>query len=165
MAWPQVYGPFDDFEEARCDIRLRCPHWPHSLTTRSIEALDALRRMPEAQVPSQVQAMELNGALLNRALLESLRCSGDLARRLVQLPPKERAEHRLPRRSGVVRNAVFRVLAAAEGPLRAREIHAAAEALAGEPLAWNTVKDCLHTGAGTTGVPIERVRHGWYRHA
>jgi hypothetical protein len=31
--------------------------------------------------------------------------------------------------------------------MRAREIHAAAQKLAGMPLSWNTVKDCLHKNA------------------
>ena len=110
--------------------------------------------------------MELNGALLNRTLLGSLLPISGLARRLAQLClPQQTADRGLARRSGVVRDAVFRALAASDKPLRAREIHATAEALAGEPLSWNTVKDCLHKSALTPGVPIERVRHGWYRHA
>jgi hypothetical protein len=55
-------------------------------------------------------------------------------------------------------------LATADRPLRAREIHAAAELHAGEPLSWNTVKDCLFRSARTPDAPIERVRHGLYRH-
>jgi hypothetical protein len=39
---------------------------------------------------------------------------------------------------------VIRALAEADRPLRAREIHEAAQELAGTPLSWNTVKDCLH---------------------
>ena len=59
---------------------------------------------------------------------------------------------------------MIRVLAGAEGPLRAREVHAAAEELAGTPLSWNTVKDCLHKHARRPDSPIERVGHGRYRH-
>jgi hypothetical protein len=59
---------------------------------------------------------------------------------------------------------LIRVLAAADGPLRAREIHTAAEELAGIPVSWNTVKDCLHKNARRTGSRIERVAHGRYRH-
>jgi hypothetical protein len=59
---------------------------------------------------------------------------------------------------------VIRVLAAADGPLRAREIHAAAQQLAARPLSWNTVKDCLHKNARRPGSPVERVAYGHYRH-
>jgi len=84
--------------------------------------------------------------------------------RLRQLWSAERAEdRRLPRRSGVVREVVFRVLAASDRPLRAREIHAAAEALAGESLSWNTVKDCLFKSARQPDTSIERVNHGCYQ--
>jgi hypothetical protein len=38
----------------------------------------------------------------------------------------------------------MRALAQADRPLRAREIHQTAQELAGTPLSWNTVKDCLH---------------------
>jgi hypothetical protein len=59
-------------------------------------------------------------------------------------------------------DAVIRVLATADKPLRAREIHAAAQELAGMPLSWNTVKDCLHKNARRLDSPIERVGHGRY---
>ena len=59
---------------------------------------------------------------------------------------------------------MIKVLAAADGPLRAREIHSAAEKLAGMTLSWNTVKNCLHKNARRPNSPIERVSHGWYRH-
>jgi Fe2+ or Zn2+ uptake regulation protein len=59
---------------------------------------------------------------------------------------------------------VIRALAEADEPLRAREIHKAAEKLAGKPLSWNTVKDCLHKHARRRGSPIERVSHDRYRH-
>ena len=62
-----------------------------------------------------------------------------------------------------MQEAVRRVLAVADGPLRARENPAAAEELAGMPLAWNTVKDCLHKNARRADSPIERVGHGRYR--
>jgi len=56
------------------------------------------------------------------------------------------------------------LLAGSEHPLRAREIQAAAETFAGEPLSWNTVKDCLHKNARRPDSPIERVSHCRYRH-
>ena len=63
-----------------------------------------------------------------------------------------------------MQEAVIQVLAKADRPLRAREIHAAAQQLAGTPLCWNTVKDCLHKNARRPDSPIERVGHGRYRH-
>jgi hypothetical protein len=59
---------------------------------------------------------------------------------------------------------VIRALAAADTPLRAREVHAVAEEIAKKPLSWNTIKDCLHKGAHRPDSPIERVSHGRYRH-
>jgi Fe2+ or Zn2+ uptake regulation protein len=59
---------------------------------------------------------------------------------------------------------VIRALAEADRPLRAREIHTAAQKKAGTPLSWNTVKDCLHKNARRPDSPIERVSHGRYRH-
>ena len=109
--------------------------------------------------------MEPNGALLNRDVQENMALSADLAEQLGQLPNAEpRKRPALTRRSGLVRSAVFQVLAASEHPLRAREIRAAAETFAGEPLSWNTVKDCLHKNARRPDSPIERVSHGRYRH-
>lgn len=61
------------------------------------------------------------------------------------------------RRAGAVQEAVIHVLAAANKPLRAREIHSAAQQLAGTALSWNTVKDCLHKNARRLDSPIERV--------
>jgi hypothetical protein len=63
-----------------------------------------------------------------------------------------------------VKAAVIQVLADANRPLRAQEVHAAAQELAGEQLSWNTVKDCLHKHARRAGGPIERVSHGCYRY-
>ena len=67
-------------------------------------------------------------------------------------------------RTQALQEGVIRVLAAAERPLRAREIHAAAQKLAATPLSWNTVKDCLHKNARLRESPIERVSHGRYEH-
>jgi len=55
------------------------------------------------------------------------------------------------------------VLAEADRPLRAREVHSAAEELAGTRLSWNTVKDCLHKNASRPDSPIDRVSHSRYR--
>jgi Fe2+ or Zn2+ uptake regulation protein len=106
--------------------------------------------------------MEENGARLNRDRLASAYLLGrSLAARS---GASAQAQSQLRRRAGAVQEAVIRVLAVAEGPLQAREIHAAAEKLAGTPLSWNTVKDCLHKNARRPGGLVERVSHGRYRH-
>ena len=106
--------------------------------------------------------MEENGARLNRDRLASaylLICS------LAARPdPEPQAQRQIRRRAGADQDAVIRALVAADGPLRAREIHTAAEGLAETPLSWNTVKDCLHKNARRPDGPIERVGHGCYRH-
>ena len=106
--------------------------------------------------------MELNGALLNRDRLAGAYL---LIRSLARLrEPECPGQSHIRRRARTVQAAVISVLGDATGPLRAREIHAAAEELAEEPLSWNTVKDCLHKNARQPGSPIERVGHGRYRH-
>ena len=102
--------------------------------------------------------MELNGALLNRPLPKEAR----LARHLALTPKLVQTARKAPRRTGAVKDSVLRALANAEGPMRAREIHAAAEELAGSPLSWNTVKDCLHKQCQFAMSPIRRVGHGVY---
>jgi hypothetical protein len=106
--------------------------------------------------------MEENGARLNR---ERLANAYLLIRSLAGRRGPERLEQsQIRRRAGTVQAAVIKALAGASGPLRAREIHSAAQILANEPLSWNTVKDCLHKNARRPGSPIERVSHGRYRH-
>jgi hypothetical protein len=64
-----------------------------------------------------------------------------------------------------VLETVTLVLELAGKPMRVREIHAAAEQLAGEPLLWTSVKAAL--AADTTGESphFERVRRGVYETA
>ena len=105
--------------------------------------------------------MELNGARLNRSRLAgAYLLAGSLAAR----PGTEtQPQSHIRPRAGAVQAAVIRALAAADRPLRAREIHSAAQELAGTPLSWNTVKDCLHKNARRLDSPVERVGHGRYR--
>jgi hypothetical protein len=106
--------------------------------------------------------MEENGARLNRERLANaylLACS------LAARPGwQAQSPHQIRRRAGAVQEAVIHVLAMAERPLRACEIHVAAQEFARMPLSWNTVKDCLHKAAHRPDSPIERVRRGRYRH-
>jgi hypothetical protein len=106
--------------------------------------------------------MEESGASLNRAhLANAHRLVRSLAARS---GPQTQSQGRNRPRAGAVQTAVIRTLAEADRPLRARAIHQAAQKLAGTPLSWNTVKDCLHKNARRSDGPIERVSHGRYRH-
>jgi hypothetical protein len=62
-----------------------------------------------------------------------------------------------------VLETVTMVLERAGEPTRAREIHAAAEQLAGEPLLWRSVKAALAANAEGSEARFERVRRGHYR--
>jgi hypothetical protein len=62
-----------------------------------------------------------------------------------------------------VLETVTLVLELAGEPMRAREIHAAAEQLAGEPLRWTSVKGTLAAYAEGCEARFERVRRGYYR--
>jgi hypothetical protein len=106
--------------------------------------------------------MEENGARLNRDRLASAYLlAGSLAAR----PGMEtQLQSQIRPRAGAIQEAVIAALTAVGRPLRAREVHAAAENLAGTALSWNTVKDCLHKNARRPDSPIERVGHGRYRH-
>ena len=106
--------------------------------------------------------MEENGALLN---CDQLTNAHRLIRSLAARPgPQTQSQSQLRPRAGAVQQAVLQALAEADRPLRAREIHQAAQKIAGMPLSWNTVKDCLHKNARRRDSPIERVSHGRYRH-
>src|SRR5260370_29583820 len=106
--------------------------------------------------------MEENGARLNRARLANAYL---LVRSLEARSGWEiQSQSQIRPRAGAVQEAVVQVLAEADRPLRAREIHQAAQKLAGTPLSWNTVKDCLHKNARHSVCPVERVTHRPYRH-
>ena len=64
-----------------------------------------------------------------------------------------------------VLEAVTLVLERADRPMRAREIHAAAEVLAGETLLWTSVKEALAAGASGSSQRFHRVRYGAYQRA
>ena len=105
--------------------------------------------------------MEENGARLNRSrLARAYLLAGSLAGRP---RPETQGRSQILPRAGAAKGAVIQVLALADRSLRVREIHSAAENLAGRPLSWNTVKDCLHKNARRPDIPVERVSHGHYR--
>ena len=109
--------------------------------------------------------MEESGARLNRDRPERLAAACRLIRAIRARPETEtQSQSQIRVRAGAIQQAVIQALAQADRPLRAREVHAAAEKLVGQPLSWNTVKDCLHKRARRSGTLVERVGHGRYRH-
>jgi hypothetical protein len=57
------------------------------------------------------------------------------------------------------------VLELAGQPMRAREIHSAAEQLEGEALRWTSVKAALSAGVSGRSPQFQRIRHGVYQSA
>ena len=108
--------------------------------------------------------MELNGARSNpQAGVELSRLGAlhdDLLRRASVNPRKPRP---VPAKVSPVLETVTLVLELAVEPMRAREIHAAAEQHAGESLRWASVKAALAAYAGGSEPRFERVRRGYYR--
>jgi len=62
-----------------------------------------------------------------------------------------------------VLETAIRVLEQTGDPMQVREIHAAAEQLAGEPLLWKSVKAALAVNAEGEEARFERVERGRYR--
>ena len=108
--------------------------------------------------------MELNGARSNpRAGVELVRL-GALHDELLRRASVEPREPRpAPAKVSPVLETVIRVLERAGKPIQAREIHAAAEQLAGEPLLWTSVKAALAAGASGQRPRFQRVGHGIYQ--
>jgi len=102
--------------------------------------------------------MELNGARSNpRAGVEFVRLGAlhdELLRKALINPREPRP---VPAKVSPVLETMTLALELAGEPMRAREIHAAAEKLADEPLLWTSVKAAL--AAGTSG-PSQRFRSG-----
>ena len=107
--------------------------------------------------------MELNGALSNPQARVELGRLRDLCRRLrsdALLSP--RRPHVAPARVSPVLETVTLVLELAEQPMRAIQIHAAAEALAGRPLKWSSVKGALAAYACGEHARFRRISNGVY---
>jgi len=109
--------------------------------------------------------MELNGARSNpQAGVELVRLGAlhdELLRKALVNPREPRPAPAKTRPS--VLEIVTLVLERAEEPMRAREIHAAAELLAGELLRRSSVKAALAAYADGSNPRFERVRRGYYR--
>jgi hypothetical protein len=110
--------------------------------------------------------LELIGARSNpRAGVELVRLGAlhdELLRRASANPREPRPA---PARVSPVLETVTLVLERAGGPLRAREIHAAVQQLAGEQLLWTSVKAALAAGVAGKSPRFRRVRRGVYQTA
>ena len=109
--------------------------------------------------------MELVGSLSNQETQGRLQQLSDKL-------DKVAASHAAPRRSarsdrihrcGSVLEAVTRVLASADRPMRTCEIHASVTALLAEPVSASSVKGCLADKVQGPGAPFERVARGRYQ--
>jgi hypothetical protein len=110
------------------------------------------------------QRVELNGARSNpRAGVELVRLGALHNELLRRASVDSRGPRSIPAKVSPVLETVTLVLERARIPMRAREIHAAAEQLAGEPLRWTSVKAALAADAEGSEARFERVRRGYYR--
>ena len=110
--------------------------------------------------------MEHNGARSNpRPQLELAQLTLIHERLLAKAAAHPREPRHAPPRPSPVLEIVTRVLERAGQPMRARDIHAAAEHLAGEALRWTSVKAALAAGASSRTPRFQRIRHGIYQRA
>jgi len=109
--------------------------------------------------------MDLTGVLSNHELQGSL---GRLTEKLAAVQasgaqPRVVPSQRLrSRRPGWVVDALVQVLGGRGEPMRAREIHAAAETVLGEAVAWSSVKGALASNISGSSPRFVRVARGWY---
>ena len=109
--------------------------------------------------------MDLLGHYSNHDLQGSLgRLAGKLAAVRASGGPQRQpvACRQRPRRPGWVLKAVVQVLADREEPMRAKDIHAAVEALLGASVAWSSVKAALAANVSGTSPRFVRVARGRY---
>jgi hypothetical protein len=110
--------------------------------------------------------MELSGALSSpftsdKHLLIKL---NELQRRFVEKAQGRPLQPRpAPPRQTRVLDLVTLVLTQASQPMRARQIHADAETLAGQDVLWSSVKASLAAGASGEPPRFERLSRGMYR--
>ncbi len=112
--------------------------------------------------PAEMQATQV---LSNQDVQSSL---SHLARKLARLrtsdaPPRAiSSRRRRARRPGWVRDAVVRVLADHGGPMRATDVHAAVEALLGEPVSSDSVSWVLSSDVRGPAPLFVRAARGRY---
>jgi hypothetical protein len=109
--------------------------------------------------------MDLIGVLSNYELQGSLeRVAKKLAAIRASNEPRRRpvACRREPHRHGWLLKAVVQVLADRAEPMRAREVHAAVEALLGERVGWSSVKMALASNVLGSSPRFVRIARGRY---
>ena len=110
--------------------------------------------------------MKQNGARSNPRAAVELSRLGTLHDELLRKALVDPREFRpAPAKVSPVLETVTMVLEPAGEPMRAREIHAAAERLAGEPLLWKSVKAALSADVTGEHPRFRRVRRGVYQTA
>jgi hypothetical protein len=110
--------------------------------------------------------VELNGARSNPFANDKNRLArlGELHRRLLdKAATAPRQPRPAPPKASPVLETVTLVLKRADGPMRAREIHIAAQQLAGDPLRWTSVKATLARGSAGPSPLFQRIRPGVYQ--
>ena len=87
--------------------------------------------------------VELNGALLNRGttLAELHELKNKLLSRASR---RKKALTKVKARTGGIKQAVVRSIELSDKPLALGEIHRACQSSFGQPVNYNTVKDCVH---------------------
>ena len=109
--------------------------------------------------------VELLGHYSNHDLQGSLgRLAGKLAAVRASRGPRRRPESRRQRvrRPGWVLKAIVQVLADRQEPMRAKDIHAAVEALVGEQVPRSSVKGALATNVSGSSRRLIRMARGRY---
>ena len=108
--------------------------------------------------------MELNGACSNPRLQVELPRLGALQARLRGLAAADPKTLRPPPpRIGAVADTITQILEHADQSMRARDIHATAEELLGEPIKWSSVKATLAAHASGPHPRFQRTSYGRYR--
>lgn len=109
--------------------------------------------------------MDLSGVLSNQDLQGRLRCVVKklAAVRADNAISERRSCRQRPRRPGWVLKAIVEVLTDCEGPMRAKDIHTAAETQLGEAIRWASVKQALASHVAGPSPTFVRVARGRYQ--
>jgi len=89
--------------------------------------------------------------------------AGSSRRRPARARHARRAIGARHRRAGWIVEAIVRVLADQQEPMQAKEVHAAVEALLGEPVCWSSVKAALAANVAGPSPRFVKVARGRYR--
>jgi len=123
--------------------------------------LELLRNVADVLV-ARVLELELNGALSNPRLRVELPPLKALLARVGKQASTADTSRLLGRRQGAVLEAATAVLRRSEKPLRARDVHAAVEAMLGVTVPPSSVNEPLSTHAREGDLRFRRVGYGMY---